>query len=200
MLARLALLTILLLAPSFPASAAEAREVVVVKGKSVTEEEAARERRERVMNRIETVRIARMTEELDLDPADAERLFPAIRPFNERRADATRSRGAAGKVIKEELQKGEPDPAVLAEALDRFAAAQKAFDEAGEEEYVVLRKLLDPVTLARYYQFQREFEGAVRGLLQEFREDGNPGREKREKWEKRQRMWDQQNREDRQNR
>lgn len=183
MLARLSLLTALLLAPSLPVNAADSLEA---------------ERRARVMDKIETVRIARMTDALELDAASAEKLFPAIRPFTERRAEATRTRGAAGKAIREELEKGEPDPKVLTAELERFAAAQKAFNDAGEEEYVVLRKLLDPVTLARYYQFQREFEGAVRGLLQEFRDDGQ-GKEKREKWEKRQRMWDQQNREDRRN-
>lgn len=183
MLARLALLTALLLAPSLPALAAGGPDA---------------ERRARVMDKIETVRIARMTDELALDPATAEKLFPAIRPFAERRAEATRTRGEAGKRIRDELEKGEPDAKVLTAELDRFAAAQKKFNDANEEEYVVLKKILDPVMLARYFQFQREFEGAVRGLLQEFRDDG-PGKEKRQPWEKRQRMWDQQNREDRQN-
>ncbi len=195
MLARLSLLAVLILVPAISAAAAE--EEVVVKKRIAVERADDGERRERVMNKIETVRIARMTDELELDSATAEKLFPAVRPFSERRAVATRARGDAGKVLKEELEKATPDAKILTAELDRFAAAQKDFNDASEEEYAVLKKVLEPVTLARYYQFQREFEHEVRGLLNEFR-DGNPAKEKREKWEQRQKVWDRQNREDRQ--
>ena len=40
----------------------------------------AADRRAKIMEKIETIRIARLTSELNLDPESAQKLFPAIQP------------------------------------------------------------------------------------------------------------------------
>lgn len=126
-------------------------------------------RRARLIERIETVRIARMTEALSLDPATAEKLFPAIRPFSERRAEIGRERWTALRGLKKELEGETPDAKRVSALLDQAMEARRALHALEEEEYEVLRKILEPVMLARYYAFHREFERDVQGIVREIK-------------------------------
>src|SRR3954466_5160937 len=80
------------------------------------------DRRAKIMERIETIRIARLTSELNLDPAGAEKLFPAIQPFAERRKKAMRERLESLRGLKEQLDDEEPDPKEVGSLLDRVSA------------------------------------------------------------------------------
>ena len=139
-------------------------------------------RREKVLKRIEMLRAARLTEELDLDEATAGRLFPLLHRFSERRAALSRERGEIKRQVKAEFGAEKPDPAKVAKHLDRLAALQKDLAGAWTEEYEALKGVLDPIQRARYYKFQKEFEGEVRQLIRDVRRSRTMRREMRERW------------------
>lgn len=136
------------------------------------------ERRERALEVIETVRIAKLTEALQLDPKTAEKFFPAIRPFNERRGETGRKRMEAMLVLRQELDREKPDEKKVSEQLDLVVETQREMAKIQEDEYAALKKVLDPVTLARYYRFQLEFDREVKGILKDFKAEkaGKAGR------------------------
>lgn len=136
---------------------------------SALADEVVVKRREKMIQVIETVRIAKLTEALELDTEAAEKLFPVIRPFNERRAQAGKARMEAMQGIRREMEGDTPDPKKIADLMDSFAAAQRDWAKVGDEEYTALKKILDPITLARYYRFQMEFEREVKGILKDFK-------------------------------
>ena len=127
------------------------------------------DRRAKIMEKIETIRIARLTSELNLDPAGAEKLFPAIQPFAERRKKAMRARMESMRTLKEQLDTETPDPKEVASLLDRVVGNEKEFADIRQDEYQALKKVLDPISLAKYYRFQVEFEKNVGQLIRQAR-------------------------------
>lgn len=136
--------------------------------------EMIEERRAKIMEKIETIRIAKLTDALDLDPAAAKKLFPALEPFSERRKAAMRTRLETMRGLKKQFD-GEPDAKEVSALLDRMSANQKEFSDVQQEEYQSLKKVLEPIALAKYYRFQIEFERNVGQLIRQAR----GGRERR---------------------
>lgn len=134
------------------------------------------ERRAKILDRIETIRIARMTEALNLDSATAQKLFPAIQPYSERRKAALKERLETMRDLKKEFDSGNPDPKTVAPLLDRMAANQKEFGDLQQDEYKTLKGVLDPITLAKYYRFEIEFERNIAQLIRGARQQRQGGR------------------------
>lgn len=139
-------------------------------------------RREKIMEKIDTLRVAKLTDELELDSQTAEKLFPVLRPFQERRREAMRTRMESMRVVKEQLDAEKPDEKVVAGELDKMAEAQKALHDVAEEEYAALKPVLDPIRLAKYYRFQLKFEARVGEMIRDIKSGegggGGPFRER----------------------
>lgn len=156
-------------------------------GTSVTEPRRERrdERRDRVLERIEVLRTARLTQALDLDTAAADKLFPVLHRFAEKRNGAVKQRWSALRGLSAQLRSEQPDPGQVSRLLDQVVEAKKAYDSAGVEEFQALRGVLDPVRLARYYKAQIEFERDLRRWVGEAR--GGRGGERGERMRERMR-------------
>jgi len=142
------------------------------------------ERRAKVMEKLETIRIGKLTEALQLDSKSAEKVFPLLRPFNERRRTATSARWDAMKAIGEQLESAKPDEKVIATHLDDAMSANRDLAKIAEDEYAALKPVLDPVVLARYYRFQMDFEKRIGELIREIRTEGKDGKEAPERGQK----------------
>lgn len=127
------------------------------------------ERRGKVMDKIDTIRIAKLTEALQLDAAGAEKLFPVLRPFQERRRAAHSQRFDALRSLQEQVESEKPDQKAITKTLDDLMAANREIAGIAEDEYKALKPVLDPVSLARYYRFQAEFERRIGELIREIR-------------------------------
>ena len=125
------------------------------------------EKREKLMERIDAVRVGKLTEELELDSALAEKVFPVLRPFQQRRREALEKRMTSMRAVKQQLDAETPDEKVIAGELDALAAATKQLNDVAEEEYAALKPVLDPVRLAKYYRFQLQFEARLGELIRE---------------------------------
>lgn len=137
--------------------------------------DAISDRRARVLDRIEAVRIARMTEALDLDSKTAEKLFPALQPITKRRRAALEERLVTMRDLRQQLNADSPDAKQVAGLLDRMASNQKEFCDIQQGEYKTLKGILDPVTMAKYYKFQIEFERQIGQMIRGVRQGGGTG-------------------------
>lgn len=131
------------------------------------------ERRAKVMDKIDTIRIAKLTEALQLDSAGAEKLFPVLRPFQERRRAAHGQRFDALRLLEEQVEAARPDEKAITKTLDDLMTANREIAAIAEDEYKALKPVLDPVTLARYYRFQAAFEKKIGELIREIKGQGD---------------------------
>lgn len=139
------------------------------------------ERRAKVMDKIEAIRIAKLTDALELDAAGAEKLFPVIRPFQERRRAAYARRFDALRALDKELEIGKPNEKALITGLDDLMEANREIAAIAEDEYKALKPVLDPVSLARYYRFQAKFERKIGELIREIRGEIRDGADVRDR-------------------
>lgn len=139
------------------------------------------ERRAKVMEKIETIRIAKLTDALQLDAKSAEKIFPLLRPYNERRRTALGARWEAMRSIEEQLDGEKPDPKVISGLVEDAMKANRELADVAEDEYAALKPVLDPVALARYYRFQIEFEKRIGELIREIRGDAKEMREMKDR-------------------
>ena len=133
------------------------------------------ERRARVMDKIDTIRIAKLTEALQLDSAGAEKLFPVLRPFQERRRAAHGQRFDALRALEGQVQTEKPDEKAITKTLDDLMNANREIAAIAEDEYKALKPVLDPVILARYYRFQADFEKKIGELIREIKQSDGGG-------------------------
>lgn len=131
------------------------------------------ERRAKVMDKIDAIRIARLTEALELDAAGAEKLFPVLRPFQERRRAAWGARFDALRAIDDALEAERPDDKELGKQLDALMASNEEIAKIAEDEYKALKPVLVPVQLARYYRFQADFERKIGDLIRDVKAGGD---------------------------
>lgn len=139
------------------------------------------ERRAKVMEKIETIRIGKLTETLQLDPKSAEKVFPVLRPFNERRRAAQSARWDAMRAIGDQLDSAKPDEKAISVLIEDAMKANRELAKIAEDEYAALKPVLDPVLLAKYYRFQMDFEKRIGELIREIRSEANDGKEKKDK-------------------
>lgn len=145
------------------------------------------DRRAKVMEKIETIRIGKLTEALELDSKSAEKVFPILRPFNERRRTAQAERWEAMHAITDQLDSEKPDEKAIAALLEDAMKANRELADIAEDEYAALKPVLDPVVLARYYRFQVDFERRIGELIREIRGEEKQGKDKKQKAIERQR-------------
>jgi hypothetical protein len=126
-------------------------------------------RREKILETIEIVRFAKTIEALNLDQTQGEKLALTLKPFQDQRKTTTADRMDVLRSIKQQLDSDTPDPKAVGDLMDRLSADQKALADNQKDEYEALKKILDPVTLAKYYRFNLEFDRNVGQLIQTLR-------------------------------
>ncbi|MCK6529236.1 hypothetical protein L6R50_17335 [Myxococcota bacterium] len=132
--------------------------------------------RERLLERVEVVRTQAILRALDLEAPQAEGLFPVLNAFSERRKVLTEERWVLNREVAAALRGEPPDPARLAGIMDRVVANKRATLDVEIGEYDALKRQLDPVRLARYYDASVRFEKHMRKLIGEVKvKGGKPG-------------------------
>ena len=70
--------------------------------------------------------------------AKAEKLFPVLRPFEQRRRDAHGRRFDALRELRTQIECGHPDEKIVASELDALMEASREVADISEEEYAAL--------------------------------------------------------------
>lgn len=132
--------------------------------------EQQQQRRAEAQRRIETIRIARLTEELDLDPETAVHLIPLLKRNDELRRKRLEQRRALAKAAREELDALEPDDARLEELIEQFWDQEEDFLKARRDVFDEMADVLTPTQQVRLIEFGPRFDQEIRDLMREARE------------------------------
>ena len=144
------------------------------------QEDLPGDRRERVLERIEMMRMWKMTEELELTEETGAVLFPFLREIDEERKGVEDDRRDVIRELRATLRGENPDQDAINELLGRLEKIKDRSRELEDREYARIREILNPEQVARYFIFKREFEREIRDVIFRARRDeppkGVPGR------------------------
>ncbi|MEK6692139.1 MAG: hypothetical protein AABY44_01780 [Nitrospirota bacterium] len=132
------------------------------------ERPSSKEQMEKVRKRIETLRMWRLTEALNLDEKTSTQVFPLVGKYDKKRAEIEQSLRGSMKELRKSLK--EKREGNLKSILDKIEENHKALQRIKEEEWAELKNVLTVEQQARFVIFQQEFEREIRKVIAEARE------------------------------
>jgi Spy/CpxP family protein refolding chaperone len=117
--------------------------------------------RARLRENINTLRLLRMTEALDLTEAQTARLFPALNRIEKEKAELQRRMGVEIRDLRAALDKNPVQDADILVLVRRVKEIRQSVQQKDEELEALLDENLTPVQKGRYVIFLVDF---ARGL------------------------------------
>ncbi len=124
------------------------------------------EQREEIRKKMEAIRIARLTEELNLDEKTAVKFFPALTALDQKRRTLLMENQEALREMRTLLAAQPPDEAKLKQAIGRIEKNQNEILSLRKKEFATIREYLSVQQQARYLLFHQEFQREMRGLVE----------------------------------
>ena len=131
------------------------------------EKPPTREQKERVRQRIETLRMWKLTKDLDLDEKTSAQLFPLLNRYDKKRADLENAMQESIKELRESLR--EKREGQLRGILDRVEQNHKSMQSLRDAEWEEMKKILTIEQQAKYVIFLQEFDREMRRIIAEAR-------------------------------
>jgi len=131
------------------------------------EKPPTREQKERVRQRIETLRMWKLTKDLDLDEKTSAQLFPLLSRYDKKRAEIEYAMQESMKELRESLR--EKREGQLRGILDRLEQNHKGMQSLKDAEWEEMKKILTIEQQARYVIFLQEFDREMRRIIEEAR-------------------------------
>ena len=119
-----------------------------------------------VMERIETIKMWKLTERLDLSEEQAAKLFPLMKRFRERRDSLLRREADLVKQLRETVESG-ADSVQILEIIDALSDARMEECQIESEYYAKLREILSARQQAEYILFEIDFRKKLMELIRE---------------------------------
>lgn len=138
-------------------------------GEETSPPSSQEERRAQIFRRIETFRMIRMTEALNLDEETAARVFTRLRPIDQKRWGLIQERNQLRREIKKGTDAGKVESRQLEGWRKRLRENQQALEKLGEEELNALEGLLTPEQQAKYLLFRERFQEELKERIREAR-------------------------------
>ncbi len=128
----------------------------------------SKEQMEKIRKRIETLRMWRLTEALNLDEKTSAQVFPILNRFDKKRYELEESLREGMRDLRESLRNKKEDQ--LKKILNKLEDNHKALQSLKQEEWAEMKKVLTIEQQAKFIVFLTEFEREVRKLIAEARE------------------------------
>lgn len=125
--------------------------------------------RQKMRERVELIKMWKLTEALDLDQETATKLFPLMNEYDNKQRDLRNKRGETMKQIQEELKKDAPDAAVLRASIDLFKRNERDMTEMRMQRLDALSKVLTDEQVAKMIALVPKFERRIKELIGEAR-------------------------------
>jgi Spy/CpxP family protein refolding chaperone len=146
--------------------------------------------KQKMKDRVELIKMWKLTEALDLDQETAMKLFPLLNDFDGKKLALRKKRGATMKQMNEELKKEATDSAALRRMIEEFKKNERDLTELRMERIDALSKVLSDEQIARMIALAPKIESRIRELVGEAR-----GRSKeRGRWSGEGRRWSEEGR------
>ncbi|MDI6808829.1 MAG: hypothetical protein QME66_07610 [Candidatus Eisenbacteria bacterium] len=127
------------------------------------------ERMERVHRKIETMRMWRLTEELNLTEEKGAKLFPVLNKYNDKRAALGIERRKLLTALRDLANDQSPSDAKLKETLDALEVNGSSMDQLKKDELKELKAILAPYEQAKFIIFNEQFEREMRQTIERVR-------------------------------
>lgn len=123
---------------------------------------------EEPIEKIETIRLWQLTEELKLDEDQAAKLFPKFRSLRELRKEAEKGRIEKITELAELLAK-KAKGEVLKKKIEELKELEKRFQNREEALKREIEGILSTEQFARFLIFQERFERRIKKMIREMR-------------------------------
>lgn len=126
----------------------------------------AKERHERVRKQIETVRIWKLTKELELDERTSAQLFPVLNRHDRKKIELEQGILMSMRELRQSLagNKGQ-----LKAILDRIEQQHRDLQKEKEAEWDDLKRILSVEQQAKYLLFQSTFQREMSRMITEIK-------------------------------
>jgi hypothetical protein len=124
-------------------------------------------RKEKMRKRIETMKMWKLTEALNLDEKLASRLFPLLHEFDRKREGVEREIRKEIASLKAVIETH--DEPAMKEIMASLEKKHDALQRLGDEERSRLREILTVEQQAKYLIFKMEFKREIRKMIAESR-------------------------------
>lgn len=136
--------------------------------------------RDETRKKVEAIRVARLTEALNLDERTVVRFIPAVTALEMKRRTLLLEHRRMMMEIRRELQAPSPDAGRLKADVEKIAIGQRELAKLREKEQETVREHLTTEQQARYLLFQEDFLSEIQGIVSGMRDRGRvPGGEGR---------------------
>ena len=125
--------------------------------------------KQKVRDRVEFIKMWKLTEALDLDQEMATKLFPLMNEFDQKQRDLRKKRSETMKQMGEELEKDASDPAALRSLIDQFKENERDMTNMRIQRLDALSKVLTDEQVATMIALAPKFESRVKELIGEAR-------------------------------
>ncbi len=123
------------------------------------------DRMDRVRQRIRAAREWKLTDALELDEAQAARVFPILESFDDKFLAHMREGRRLRRALRQELASEAPDDRAIARLTDDLLAHQRAVWELNEARFRAVRKVLTPAQAAVALVLLPEIDRFIRGEI-----------------------------------
>jgi len=133
------------------------------------------QQREEVRKKVDAVRLARLTETLQLDERTAAKFIPVITAIEQKRRTLMKENQETMRELKIMLHANPPDEAKLKIAVSAIEKNRREIFSLRDKEFSAAKDSLTATQMARYILFNQEFQQEMRGMVESARGSG-PGK------------------------
>ena len=121
----------------------------------------------KIMERIQTLRMWKLTKALDLDQETAAELFPILNKYDKKRAKIEREIREDIRELRKALK--EDDTGRIIRLTDEIQERRNKLCKINKDEMKEISRVLDFKQQAKYILFQQEFRRHIRDIIYEAR-------------------------------
>lgn len=133
------------------------------------------EQRDELRKKMEAIRIARLTEELNLDEKTAVKFFSSLASLDQKRRTVLKENQELLREMRRLMNEQKPDELRLKAAINKIEKNQHEILSLRSKEFAAVRENLTVKQQAQYLLFHQEFQREMRGMVEGVRE-GAPRR------------------------
>jgi hypothetical protein len=134
-------------------------------GRSPGDARPTEQQREEVRKKVEAVRLARLTEVLQLDEKTAAKFIPAVTAIDQKRRTLVKENQETLRELKIMLHAAPPDEAKLKVAIAAIDKNRREIFSLRDKEFAVAKDNLTVTQMARYILFNQEYQPEMRGMV-----------------------------------
>ena len=125
---------------------------------------------EKIRERIELIRMWKLTEELDLTEKKGAKLFPILHKYDEKRITLQKEHRNIMKKLRKALEDEATSDEAIEAAMEDFEKNALAASDLIRQQREELKGILSPRQQAKFILFQRDFHKEIRKIIAEARE------------------------------